>query len=159
MKIFSSNIWIGVVRSWELPFRSWSQCWGEWTREALGNICQYFWPVSSSFIIKLGCKGEYLMGSFNRCEKHFNPKRCLKNENDTESCSHIWLHSGHLHLILSFDFHSTKNKNHKLQHLTIQRCIQIGCQCSLYLCLSSTYPPQPVETRDKGILPVLPETA
>ena len=86
------------------------------------------------------------MGSFNRCEKHFNPKRCLKNENDTvpkrclknendtEPCSNIRLHIGHLHLILSFDFHSTKNKNHKLQHLTIQRCIQIGCQCSLYLC-------------------------
>ena len=26
------------------------------------------------------------------------------------------------------------NKNKKLQHLAIQCCIQIGCQCSLYLC-------------------------
>ena len=27
-----------------------------------------------------------------------------------------------------------KTKIKKLQHLAIQRCIQIGCQCSLYLC-------------------------
>ena len=69
------------------------------------------------------------MGSFNRCEKHFNPKRCLKNENDTEPCSNIWLHIGHLHLILSFHFHSTKIKNYNIWQSNVAFRLVVNAHC------------------------------